>query len=220
MDTPTDIPSSPPRRRTRARIVRGALAATVLCLPAALPATVEEQRARLPPPAQCSDAVEGEWRAHKYDPRFDDWGIFTLLLRRQAPGSRVLVGRITTEYWTGGVRYQLPPPCFPGLRHYRVSQEAFGSLDGMRVDVAGRNLRLEEQHCPRSFNSYNLDHFSGVIDPARQEFQARNNDGGRDIDEPTVFRRVRCFEPETVPHPVVAPPAFVPPARRPQGCAR
>ena len=160
MDTPADIPSPPLRRRARARIVRGALAATVLCLPAALTATVEEQRARL------------------------------------------------------------PPPCFPGLRHYRVAQEAFGSLDGMRVDVAGRNLRLEEQYCPRSYNSYNLDHFSGVIDAARQEFQARNNDGGRDIDEPTVFRRVRCFEPETVPHPVVAPPAFVPPARRSQGCAR
>jgi len=165
--------------------------------------------------------VEGEWRAHKYDPRFDDWGIFTILLRRETPTSNVLVGRITTEYWTGGQQYQLPPPCFPGLRHYRVSQDARGTLAGMRVEIAGRTLRLEEQYCPRSYASYNLDHFAGVIDPVRQEFQALNNDGGRDINEPTVFRRVRCFEPAVVPHPVVAPPAFQPPRRsRAQGCGR
>jgi hypothetical protein len=45
-----------------------------------------------------------------------------------------------------------------------------------------------------------------------------NNDGGRAINDPTVFRRVRCYEPPAVPHPVVAPPAFRPPSR--SGCSR
>ncbi|MEZ4407613.1 MAG: hypothetical protein R3A52_14210 [Polyangiales bacterium] len=47
-----------------------------------------------------------------------------------------------------------------------------------------------------------------------------NNDGGRSINDPTVFRRIRCYEPEVQPHPVVRPPAFQPPSRNRWGCSR
>ena len=37
------------------------------------PATVAEQRARLPPPADCGDKVEGKWKALVYQPNGGAW---------------------------------------------------------------------------------------------------------------------------------------------------
>ena len=41
--------------------------------------------------------------------------------------------------------------------------------------------------------------------------------GGRAVNEPTVFRRVRCLDPPTAPHVKVAPPPMRPPS--PGGCS-
>jgi hypothetical protein len=41
---------------------------------------------------------------------------------------------------------------------------------------------------------YRPDHFTGTIDPAIQEFQSVNNDGGRAVNDPMVFRRIACGE--------------------------
>jgi hypothetical protein len=201
--------------RRAARIVGCA----VLCLPALVPATIEEQRARLPPPATCTDPVEGLWRAHRYDARFLDWAIFTLSIRRTAPESPSLVGYITFEYWNGTSTESLPPPCRPRLRHYVLDQPSRGTFTAARTHVEfwGLRYQLREERCPHSFGAYNLDHFAGVIDPATQEFQTVNNDGGRDNNEPYVFRRVQCVD-TPVPHPAVTPPPFRPTVRR--GCGR
>lgn len=207
-----------PRFSTR----RAALVAGALCvlLPAMLSATVEEQRARLPPPATCQDPVEGIWRAHRHDEAYGDWAIFTLSLRRAAAGSVLLTGTIAMEFWSGSPQEQLPPPCRPGLRHYIVDQNAVGRLDpggALRFDAT--NFHLRQDVCPGSFHGYNLDHFSGVIDAARQEFQSVNNDGGRANNEPNVFRRVGCFDAMPAPHVEVAPPPFQAPPTR-HGCSR
>ncbi|MBI5517960.1 MAG: hypothetical protein HY909_29580 [Deltaproteobacteria bacterium] len=190
----------------------------VLCLPVLVPATVEEQRARLPPPATCQDPVEGLWKAHRYDPRFQDWSIFTLSIRRSAPESPSLVGYITIEYWTGRPTESIPPPCRPGLRFYILDQPSRGTFTAARnhVEFWGLSYRVREERCPRSFSAYNLDHFAGAIDPRIQEFQTVNNDGGRDNNEPYVFRRVQCVD-TPVPHPAVTPPPFHPRVR--QGCS-
>ena len=52
----------------------------------------------------------------------------------------------------------------------------------------------------------------GVIDTGLNEFQTQNNDGGRDVNEPYVFRRVSCFPDGSEFHPqiVTEPPDFYP----------
>jgi hypothetical protein len=41
---------------------------------------------------------------------------------------------------------------------------------------------------------YHPDHFTGTIDPQREEFQSVNNDGGRAVNDPMVFRRIGCVD--------------------------
>ncbi len=214
--------------RSRRRRVLVALVGAVagLCLwPSLLPATVEEQRARLPPPATCQDPLSGVWMSHKYETPFDEWMIFTLSVHRDprgaaaplargAPGRVALTGQIEAHAWFGaGPRGSAPPPCGPGIHHWTVMMTAEGYADGDRIEYWGTRWRVSNVFCgPRSFG-YNLDHFSGRINAEIQEFQSVNNDGGRAINDPTVFRRVRCHEPPSPPHPVVTPPAFQPPRR-------
>ena len=57
---------------------------------------------------------------------------------------------------------------------------------------------------------------SGRIDPEIQEFRSVNNDGGPAVNVPQVFRRIRCFPPQSNPHVTVDPPPFQPP--RTGGC--
>ncbi len=219
--------------RSRRRGVLGALVGlgvALVLLPSLAPATVEEQRARLPPPAVCADPLEGVWVSHKYEAPYDEWMIFTVDLRRDPRGaaspnmrgvpSRIpLVGRITAHAWFGaGPQGSAAPACTLGIHHWQVGMSGEGYSDGGRIEFWGTRWAVENVWCgPTSFG-YNLDHFTGVIDPAIQEFQSVNNDGGRAINDPTVFRRVRCYEPTAVPHAVVAPPAFHPPQR--SGCSR
>ena len=88
-----------------------------------------------------------------------------------------------------------------------------------RIEFGGTSWRVESLFCGTAPWNYNIDRFSGAIDATLQEFQSVDNDGGRAVNDPTVFRRVRCFEPPPVPHVAVAPPPFHPPQRA-GGCSR
>jgi hypothetical protein len=196
--------------RARRRLILAPLALGLLLAPT-VEATIEEQRERLPPPADCGDVVEGEWRSHRYSPQFRDWRIFTLTIRR-LPGSETeVVGTIRNQAWDGGPDDEEPGPCGRTPVQWVVSTDARGTIRGNDVVFSGMGAwRLERVGCGHGPGGYNLDSFSGTIDPAIEEFQSVNNDGGRAVNEPTVFRRVRCFPPDAQPHIEVAPPPFFP----------
>jgi hypothetical protein len=213
------VRSHPRRTRALFALVVCSMAALVL-FPMTLRATVEEQRARLPPPASCPDAVEGVWMSHKFDPRFWDWYVFTLRIRRSAPGAQTLVGDIQSHYWDGGPDDPQPPAaCRPGMQHQTVFMTAQGIANNGRIEFWGTSWRPEQSLCGAApvAGQYNLDHFSGTIDANLQEFQSVNNDGGRSINDPTVFRRIRCLDPGPAARLTIAPPPFAPP-RHAAGC--
>ncbi len=208
--------------KRRRRIVYGSvvavLAAITLFAPV-LSATIEEQRARLPPPpppGQCPNPIEGVWKSLRWYPGNQAWYSFQLEIHMQ--GDR-LVGRIDAHSWDTPPSQPEPGSCRPGLDHWVVTQTAIGTVRGMRIHFGGTRWAVAQSHCGQRPWAYNLDQFRGVIDPSIQEFQSVNNDGGLQIDEPTVFRRIRCFEQDAPPHPYVAPPTFHPPRRR-WGCSR
>jgi hypothetical protein len=195
--------------RFRLVVAFGLLA--TLTVPRALAGTIAEQRARLPPPATCVDPVAGVWKSHDWDPDRDQWTEFTLQVRRGEPGSDRLVGTIENHSWFGPETEVQPGPCVDQL-HYVVSMDAEGALRGLEVSFGGvGQWRLDETRCGTFDAGYNLDVFTGVIDPKIQEFQSVNNDGGSAVNQPAVFRRVRCFE-DPVVHDPVAPPPFMPPS--------
>lgn len=183
-----------------------------LTLPRTAPATVAEQRARLPPPAVCTDPIAGIWKSHTYFPEhYTSWTEFTLEIRRVPGEEGALRGKITNHSWVGGPEAAQPPVCDDTLR-YVVSMDAVGTVgEGGALAFGGvGDWRLDEVLCGRFTGGYNLDQFTGLVDQEIQEFQSVNNDGGISVDEPTVFRRVRClsdaFEPTDAP-----PPPFFPP---------
>lgn len=191
-------------------------------VPSAAPATIAEQRARLPPAAECGDEiVAGIWRSHAHNQRYGDWQVFTLTIRRVPGHPEQLVGTISNHSWTGGPGDQEPPPCSQQTGwEWIVSMDARGHVDnGTNIFFGGVGAwRLDETRCRRGPWGYNLDNFSGVIDPTILEFQSVNNDGGRAVNEPAVFRRIRCPPQESVEAPSVntRPPAFYPDRR--SGC--
>jgi hypothetical protein len=206
------------RRATHSALV--AVLAAVILLPSLAPATIEEQRARLPPPAQpdsCGNPVEGVWRSLRWYPGNSAWYQFTLEIHQRG---NEIHGTIEAHSWDTPPTQLEPGPCRQGLDHWVVIQEAHGTVDGLRIDFAGTRWGVAQSYCGTRPFSYNLDHFRGVVDRTIQEFQSVNNDGGAQIDEPTVFRRIRCFEPQAPPHPYVAPPTFQPPSRKRWGCGR
>lgn len=186
--------------------------------------TVAEQRARLPPPAECTDPIAGVWKSHSYDNLFLDWTVFTLDMHREAPGVDRFKGTITNHSWDGTPEQTSPPPCTGGLR-YVVSMDAEGTVVDGKIDFYGIGTwRLDEVLCGFWNMGYNLDHFSGQIDPELYEFQSVNNDGGRSINDPVVFRRVKCHPSDELasapdePRISVAPPPFYPPEQQGGGC--
>ena len=202
----------------RARWAAGAAIVMIgiAVFPTRAPATIAEQRARLPPAAECGDEiVAGVWRSHKYDTRYGEWAIFTLTIRRVQGDPDSIVGTIQNHSWDGTSEQAEPPPCErqPGREMY-VSMDARGRVtDGTHIQFdAYGSWRTDSIPCGRGWSGYNLDHFSGVIDPAILEFQSVNNDGGRSVNDPTVFRRVRCPPVNQVESPSVKPrpPAFYP----------
>ena len=198
-----------------------ALTAGLTLLPASEgSATIAEQRARLPPPATCKDPVSGVWQSHAYNEYWGEWGRFTLTIRRVEGSDTKLEGEILNESWYGPNTEKVRGPCV-GRLQYIVSMQGEGSYDeaGEAVEFHGINWKMEEALCgvTDSFG-YNLDRFSGVIDHDIQEFQTVNNDGGRYINVPTVFRRVSCDDTEDVePRVTMAPPPLLPPEEE-RGC--
>ncbi len=193
-------------------------------VPSAAPATIAEQRARLPPAAECGDEIAaGIWRSHAYNPTYGDWQVFTLTIRRVPDSPEQLVGTIVNHSWYGGPSDQEPPPCSRQRQfEWIVSMDARGRVThGNQIFFGGvGRWRLDETRCRQGPGGYNLDNFSGVIDPAILEFQSVNNDGGRAVNEPAVFRRIRCPPQESVEAPSVntRPPTFYPDTGR--GCGR
>jgi hypothetical protein len=194
-----------------------ALLVAFFILPTRGTATIEEQRQRLPPPAQCGDdIVEGIWKSHKYDRRFGEWVIFILEIHRVEGDPNRLTGLITNHSWVGGPREEEPPPCGPGRAEWVIETDAEGSVDPQTGHIRFRGInqwRLLRRVCPAAYwSGYNLDRFDGIIDTTLNEFQTHNNDGGRDVNEPYVFRRIRCFpeEMEQAPRVEAVPPAFYP----------
>jgi hypothetical protein len=189
----------------------------LLVLPRVAPATVAEQRARLPPPKACDDPVAGIWVSHQYAPRRGIWDQFTLTIGRDPADKKRLVGTIHNHVWAGGKEDEQPPPC-EGNQDYVVVMSAEGEADGLTIRYDGLDWKVESQTCGGRVG-YNIDHFVGTIDPALQEFQSLNNDGGEAVNEPTVFRRISCGDDGELAagaRPVVlTPPPFQPPS---SGC--
>jgi hypothetical protein len=192
------------------------IVAAAWLVPRRAPATVAEQRARLPPAAECAgEPVAGIWRAHKYNSTYRDWVVFDLHIARDPADRSQLRGLITNHSWTGGPEQEEPPPCNrnPGWE-WVVSMDARGRVtDDLHIHFGGiGQWRLDEVRCGRGPAGYNLDNLSGHIDEAILEFQSVNNDGGRAVNEPMVFRRIRCPPQEHAASPSVnpRPPAFYP----------
>lgn len=182
-------------------------------------ATVEEQRARLPPPQECEDPVAGIWRAHHFRPKYREWYIYLLEVRRVSPGSPQLTGTMSSEFWNGGKDLEQPPPCTPPRLHAKVRMPSRGEAVGEHIRFDATSWEELGEPCGKLHIAYNLDHFSGDIDPKLQEFQSVNNDGGSAVNEPMVFRRVHCWEEPKPPRlkVTVTPPPLVP-AHRDRGC--
>jgi hypothetical protein len=206
-------------RRTPLALAAGALALVVLFDAAEAPATVQEQRARLPPPAECADPVVGIWRAHQHEAHRSLWYIFTLHIERQAPDSDELVGTIHNHYWYGGKALEQPPGCERTRYRNIVKMAAKGRVKERQIEFGGTSWHVEKNICGRPTSRYYLDVFTGQIDPERQEFQSVNNDGGPSVDVPTVFRRIRCLDETEPDEPVVdvKPPPLMP-VERGGGC--
>ena len=217
------------KRPTTRRIV-GLLApalcvTTLMLIPDIAPATVAEQRARLPPPAECGDPIAGVWRSHSFDGPFQQWQVFTLEINRDEAQPSLLTGTIVNNAWDGMPESPEPPPCAGGL-HFIVHMDGAGSYDDVtsQVHFGGVNWRLDQLLCGSGVGfGYNLDQFTGVVDHELQEFQSVNNDGGRAVNVPTVFRRIECFDaPNDDQGPAtgiqIQPPSFQPPTGG--GCGR
>ena len=209
----------PPAPATIRTIRRLALIVCVVALlaPALAPADIEEQRARLPPPAECTDPVDGVWMSHTFYPHVSEWYIFTLTVRHAAAGSTTLEGSIHSMFWTGVAERPEPPPCGQGDRR-SVDEPARGAVVNGRIMFGGTAWQPAPDSCTRLSGGYNPDQFAGAIDPARQEFQTLVEDGGIFRGEPTVFRRIRCLEPNAPPAVRVEPPPFYPNRRGGCGC--
>lgn len=196
-----------------------AFAAGLSLYPGRAPATIAEQRARLPPPAACKDPVSGVWQSHAWNSMYEEWGRFTLTIRRIEGSETELEGEILNESWYGPETEVTRGPCI-GRLQYIVSMKAAGSYRSGEVEFHGISWKMDEALCAVDFGfGYNLDRFEGTIDHEIQEFQSLNNDGGRYIDVPTVFRRVSCDDREDLqPRVTMVPPPFYPPEEDRGGC--
>jgi len=157
------------------------------------PATVEAQRARLPPAAECGSPVAGRWKALTYFEIQHTWYEYVL--------------EIHEDSWFGPAESIEPPtPC---IERDKGKMTANGSFKNGTVEFDGSDFELVEQICGPRYG-YNPDRFTGRLEPERQEFQSVNNDGGAAVNEPIVFRRVGCFEQDgrKSPGSNVTPPPF------------
>lgn len=202
-----------PRRResTSARLVpRAAIAAWLIAMtvrPTPSPATVAEQRARLPPAAECDDPIAGTWRGLSYYPGHRQWYEFTLEIARDTAKPGELRGTILAHFWDGPPDRSEPAPCTEGMMQATIRQESRGTYEDGRVWFGGIRWEVAGVQCGQHQGRYITDQFKGVIDPERHEFQSINDWSERPDDEATVFRRIRCADASA---PVVTPPSPVP----------
>jgi hypothetical protein len=207
-------PSSPRRSRTVLALLAGGMTAVILLVPRDVPASIQEQRARLPPPADCPDPVEGYWKAHYYQQQYGHWYVRTLEIHRK---DKELTGKIIAHYWDGSPTDVNPPPCKPGLTMEQViNMPARGTFEDGNIDFGGTSWTAEPPICSKGTVGYNPDRFTGKLDPKLHEFISVNNDGGIAVNEPNVFRRIRCLEappPSGTAGEKVQPPPFEPPKR-------
>jgi hypothetical protein len=148
-------------------------------------------RAFLERALECGDPIEGRWVAYRYSPEFRDWARFTLDIERVGDALR---GTILSRTWSGGASDRRPPPCRPGRHDVTVRMNARGSFRAGRFSFGADSYEIVRVDCAPPFFAYNPDHFTGTVDPIRNEIDALNNDGGRDVNAPYRFRRVACLE--------------------------
>ncbi|MGE0547128.1 MAG: hypothetical protein AB7R00_08735 [Kofleriaceae bacterium] len=178
------------------------------------PATVAEQRARLPPAAECESPIAGTWRALTYSEYTFAWYQHTLEIHQDPTDPTQLTGMHYVEYWRGGPENTEPPALC--IRHQKGKMTGTGTFRDSEVAFFSGEYELVAEICGDHVH-YNPDNFTGRVEPERQEFQAVNNDGGNAVNEPTVFRRIGCLDEGVVRDRNVAPPAFFP-KRRTGGC--
>jgi len=208
----------PRHRRRRLLALAVVFVVGVSLLPRGSSATVEEQRARLPPPAECPDKVEGTWAALVFTAHQNTWYDYQLVIRRSGPadakGSGPIEGEMSSHYWYGGASQDKPPSCTPGQREITIKMPGKGTIDAdANVAFGATTYTVGSIQCGYA-GRYNPDNFTGKIDPAIQEFQSVNNDGGGAVNEPAVFRRIRCLGAPEAPFrksSQAPPPAFAPP---------
>lgn len=201
--------------KRRASLIALVLGSAIWAYPSRAPATIEEQRARLPPPAECADEIiAGTWRSHSFHERYGEWYVFTLEVRRSADDPNRLEGNIQAHFWMGGPEDEEPPPCSEQSNgEWIVSMDGEGHVEGNDIQFGGvGRWRLDRTVCGSRIWGYNLDVFTGTVDPSILEFQSVDNDGGRAVNEPAVFRRIRCppMNSAVAPETQSRPPAFYP----------
>jgi hypothetical protein len=184
--------------------------------PRVAPATIEDQRSRLPPPAfECGeDPIVGIWQAHAYYAHVRQWYRFELTIAREDPAQRAaLTGTIHVEFWDGGPERAQPPACAEPGDRAGVLERAEGRSEGLELRFDATDWR-DLELCDKAVRGYLLDHFSGTVDPERMEFQSLlNADAPEWRDVPTVFRRVRCgsADRDAAPRVTVRAPPYQPP---------
>ena len=130
--------------------------------------TIAEQRSRLPPPAECTDPVVGQWQAHDFNERYGHWYMTELRIGRVEGSKTQLEGSISVDMWLGTATTPNPLSCDRTSLRYVLHQDAVGSIHENEVAFGGTRYRVEKEICGR-FTTYNLDQFSGIIDPEIQE---------------------------------------------------
>jgi hypothetical protein len=206
-----------PTNRLAGAGVAALLLAMTIRLPEA-PATVAEQRARLPPAAECESDVAGKWKAQVYSANTASWYEYLMEVRHVEGSTTALTGVIYVDAWTGTPAQAEPGPC-AGNRRMRGKMRGRGTFINGEVFFGGADFELTEILCgDRVGIGYNPDQFTGRLEKERQEFQSVNNDGGAAVNEPTVFRRIGCFDDEQRENPESVPPPPFFPARSEGGC--
>lgn len=165
------------------------------------------------PLGTCRDPIAGVWQTRQYSATHEDWHFRTLYIRRVEGSKTALTGKVETEIWSGGADQHEPGPCTLGVHYAGTMPEATGSFEDPGFSFKGIGWQVDKVVCGTRAHAqgYNPDHFTGTLDRAREELRTVNNDGGRSVDEPTVFRRVACLDPP-LPPPLIPPPMAVKPS--------
>jgi hypothetical protein len=183
--------------------------------PSSAPATIEDQRARLPPAASaCDDPVVGEWMAFFFVDHLGEWYRVTLHVSRGEGDA--LTGGIDSEGYGGDAAHPDPQPCRPGYKHFLVHEPAQGTFHDGTIDFRGTSWSQTSAACV-GVAGWVTDDFTGKLDTERQEFVTTDSYdmNGRHWDDPSVFRRIAC-QPAADPVKVPPPPPDAP--RRGMSC--